>query len=315
MKTLIKEDTENKKISSEQAEKYLQDLAGMKANDSYFKVQEWGYEAENEDEFSRFGNLKAAMLTGTGLKEAEKELLDHGYTQKQVDSKKKSLITDAVKNGEITDAEATNLYVKYGNMDKDEAYFKIKAAHYEGEDADDTYSKYGDLEEAILTGKGFEAAKRELTSHGVEEKDVLSQVKAVVTEQVVKHGMSDAQAMNLLQKYGGMNANEAWIRTQEMAYQKKTGKSTTSDAAMVYYAIDNSQSPKQAIDGLLAHGKEKKSIASSITSHYKENYLELIKAGKTAQAAALKGRLISTFEYLGYNGKKKVEDWEKKSNK
>ena len=63
-------------------------------------------------------------------------------------------------------------------------------------------------------------------------------------------------------------------------------------------------------DGGAARGKKKSAIASGITSYYKETYRELLKTN-IAQAAALKGRLISVFEYLGYNGKSKAEGWEK----
>ena len=227
-----------------------------------------------------------------------------------MDAKKKSLITEAAKAGEITDAQATTLFTKYTDVDKDDAYWRLQSAHYEKEDDDDSFKKYGKLEEAVLKGTGFEAAKKELTAHGVKESEVTSQVRSIITEQVVKNGMSDAKAIDLLKKYGGMTDNEAWIRTQELAYQKKTGKATSADTAMVIFAIDNSQSPQAAIDALLEHGKEKSGIASSLTSHYKEDYQELLKTN-VSQAAALKGRLASIFDYLGYNGVQKVSEWEK----
>ena len=310
MSTRIKKDYEAGLISSAEAEMRLVDLVGKKENDAYYKVQEWQYENENDNDYSRFDNLKAAILSNGSTKEAEKELLDHGYTQKQVDAKKKSLITEAAKAGEITDAQATTLFTKYTDVDKDDAYWRLQSAHYEKEDDDDSFKKYGKLEEAVLKGTGFEAAKKELTAHGVKESEVTSQVRSIITEQVVKNGMSDAKAIDLLKKYGGMTDNEAWIRTQELAYQKKTGKATSADTAMVIYAIDNSQSPQAAIDALLAHGKEKSGIASSLTSHYKEDYQELLKT-TVSQAAALKGRLASIFDYLGYNGVQKVSEWEK----
>ena len=166
----------------------------------------------------------------------------------------------------------------------------------------------------MLTGKGFEAAKKELTDHGTDEKDVTSKVRSIITEQVVKNGMTDEKAMALLKQYGGMDENEAWIRTQEMAYQKATGQATSSDTAMVIYAVDSNQSPKAAIDGLLAHGKKKDGIASSITSHYKAEYLEL-RQTNPAQAAELKGRLITIFDYLGYKGAEKIYGWENPKKK
>ena len=146
------------------------------------------------------------------------------------------------------------------------------------------------------------------------EKQVQTKIRSIISEQAVKGGMQPGTAENLLKKYGGMNENEAWIRSQELNYQKLTGTSTTSDIAMISYAVEKHTSPKAAIDGLLAHGKEKKNIASSITSKYKEEYLSLRKTN-TSKAATLKGQLISMFEYLGYDGKKKVEEWENPKKK
>jgi len=226
LKSLIKADKESGKVTDDQAARYLQDIAGLKANDAYFKVQEWGYEAENEDQ----------------------------------------------------------------------------------------YSKYTRLEEALSKNSGVQAAVTELTQHGLTEKQVQTKIRSIISEQAVKGSMQPGTAENLLKKYGGMNENEAWIRSQELNYQKMTGTSTTSDIAMISYAVEKHTSPKEAIDGLLAHGKEKKNIASSITSKYKEKYLELRKTN-VSQAATLKGQLISMFEYLGYDGKKKVEEWENPKKK
>ena len=94
-------------------------------------------------------------------------------------------------------------------------------------------------------------------------------------------------------------------------YERLTGDSTTSDACMIFYAIDQKQSPKSAIDAAMKHGKEKSSIASSLTSRYKEQYLELLKTNKSA-AYQLGTRLAGIFDYLGYKGTEKVKSWEQK---
>ena len=222
LKTLIKEDRESGKVTDAQAEKYLREITGMKSNDAYYKVQEWGYEAKSEEEYSKYTKLKEAVVRG------------------------------------------------------------------------------GNVDEAI----------KELTQHGMTEKQVLTKIRSIISEEAVKNHMQPEKVERLLTKYGGMNDDEAWIRRQELEYQKLTGTSTSSDIAMINYAIEQHKSPKDAIDGLLSHGKEKKNIASSVTSKYKDEYLSLMKEN-VSQAATLKGQLISIFDYLGYNGKKKVEEWEK----
>ena len=162
----------------------------------------------------------------------------------------------------------------------------------------------------MKAGTGVEDAAKELTEHGYTQSQVNSKVREFVKEAYLDGEMQKAQAENMLKKHGGLDANETFFKMLQYDYEDMTGESTSSDACMIYYAIDNKQSPKNAIDDALKHGKQKSGLASSITSHYKEEYLKLAKTDVRA-AAALKGRLITVFDYLGYKGKEKVEGWEK----
>ena len=134
-----------------------------------------------------------------------------------------------------------------------------------------------------------------------------------------KGKITKTQAQSLLTKYvtktvGGtqtaLDTEDIWGEMNRLEYKKLTGETSSSDYALVYYAISNQQSPKQYIDDALQHGKTKSSIASGITSRYKEEYLQLRKTDVNA-ASILKGRLCSAFDYLGYDGLKKVGGWEK----
>lgn len=257
--------------------------------------------------------LYKAMTEGDKDREAlvRRQLAANNADQKKLDSALKSLIKADEESGEISSATAEKYLRSIVGMDANDAWKQIQKWGYEAEN-DDTYTEYKLLEKAVISGTGIQQAMKDLTTHGKTEKEVQEHVRSVISEQTGKEKkMTTATAERLLRQYGGLDANAAWIRAQELTYYARTGTPTTSDIAMMKYAVEKHQSPKEALDGLLAHGKEKKNIASSVTSAYKEQYLQL-RSSNPSQAATLKGQLISIFEYLGYNGKKKVEDWEKK---
>ena len=77
---------------------------------------------------------------------------------------------------------------------------------------------------------------------------------------------------------------------------------------MIFYAIDNKKSPQSAIDAAIKHGKTKSGLASSLTSRYKQQYMQLLKTNRSA-AYQLAQRLAGIFDYLGYKGIEKVNGW------
>ena len=234
-------------------------------------------------------------------------LNDNGYDEEAIQSAMTTRIRKDTKSGEISDDEAQKRLQDITGLDENAAYWKTQQMT----DGDGSYSRFDNLETAIKTGTGYKEAHDELTSHGYAAKDVDSKARSIISKMALDGNMSETEVQKLLTQYGNMTADEAYIRSQELKYQQLTGDSTTADAAMVFYAIDNKQSPKAAIDGLKKHGKDEKSIASSVSSKYKSQYLDLVAKGKTSEAAALKGRLITVFDYLGVDGAKRLADWEK----
>ena len=197
-------------------------------------------------------------------------------------------------------------------MTEKEAYWKLEEWGWEGEDEDDKFSVYSELEDALLSGKGIDAAITKLTTHGYEKEDVQSRVRAIIKDGYLEGDLSKSKVESLLKKYGAVKTdNDVWFKLQQYEYERLTKENTTSDVCMVFYAIDQKQSPKSAIDAAVKHGKEKSSIASSLTNRYKTQYLELLKTNKSA-AYQLGTRLAGIFDYLGYKGTEKVKSWEKK---
>lgn len=306
------------------------EMVSLTADDAYFKVQKWAYDtdkAEEDADYSPYLALEEAVRTGSGVESAMRELTSHGYSEKAVNNRLKALIRDAYLDGDISERRAGDLLTRYTTktedgqnvkLDADDAYWLRKEWKYEnGSDLD--FSRYTELTDALRAGRNVDGAIQELTGHGHDEKDVAARVKSITGDLYAKGEISRSQAQRLLKKYGrktsgGMLAaledTDVWGMMNQLEYKKLTGESSASDYALVYYAISNQQSPQAYIDDALAHGKSRSAIASGLTSRFREEYQRLLKTDLNA-ASALKGRLCATFDYLGYNGLKKVGDWEK----
>lgn len=306
------------------------EMVSLTADDAYFKVQKWAYDTDKTEEdadYSPYLALEEAVRTGSGVESAMRELTSHGYSEKTVNNRLKALIRDAYLDGDISEQRAGDLLTRYTTkaedgqnvkLDADDAYWLRKEWKYENGSGLD-FSRYTELTDALRAGRNVDGAIQELTGHGHDEKDVAARVKSITGDLYAKGEISRSQAQRLLKKYGrktsgGMLAaledTDVWGMMNQLEYKKLTGESSASDYALVYYAISNQQSPQAYIDDALAHGKSRSAIASGLTSRFKEEYQRLLKTDLNA-ASALKGRLCATFDYLGYNGLKKVGDWEK----
>lgn len=237
------------------------------------------------------------------------ELHENGADDKEIESGLRKLAKEDWTVGNLTDKEAIAFLKKYNDMTEKEAYWKLEEWGWEGEDEDDKFSVYSELEDALLSGKGIDAAITKLTTHGYEKEDVQSRVRAIIKDGYLEGDLSKSKVESLLKKYGAVKTdNDVWFKLQQYEYERLTKENTTSDVCMVFYAIDQKQSPKSAIDAAMKHGKTKSGLASSLTSRYKEQYLELLKTNKSA-AYQLATRLAGIFDYLGYDGTKKVQGW------
>ena len=240
--------------------------------------------------------------------EIRTELKENGADDKGIASGLRSLAKTDYLNNDLTDEEAEEFLTKYCSMDEDKAFWQLEEWRWTAENDSTNYSVYAELEEAVLTGEGVEEAVSKLEEHGYEDK-VESKVREIVKEGYLTGELTKTKTAEALKKYGGLDDNEVYFKQQQYEYERLTGDSTSSDACMIFYSIDLEQSPQEAIDAALAHGKTKSGLASSLTSRYKTQYLELLKTNSSA-AYKLGTRLAGIFDYLGYKGTEKVKGWE-----
>ena len=112
----------------------------------------------------------------------------------------------AFKDGYLSEDEATKLLLEQGLVeDENEAYYLIE----EWSDEDGKYSKYDDLENAILSGDGFEEAMSDLIAHGMTEKEVRSEASRLIGIMVKEDGMSEDEAFDLLMEYANIKGKTA----------------------------------------------------------------------------------------------------------
>ena len=127
---------------------------------------------------------------------------------KTYDAGETNEIKYAYADGYLTFEEAVNELVEQGLVDnEDEAYFTVS-----GWEAGEGYSRYDAIYDAILNGGDFDAAMAELTSHGYDEKDVVSQIQSQIGswyyDEKSDIRISKQQAISMLEKYTGRTDEE-----------------------------------------------------------------------------------------------------------
>ena len=138
---------------------------------------------------------------------------------KTYDSGDKNEIKYAYQDGYLTEEEATALLLEKGIVDTaDEAYFTIR-----GWDAGDGYSKYDAIYDAVRNGGDITAAMQELTSHGHNKSDVLSQVKEKIGKWYQDGEITKQQATNMLTKYFDMDSEEITETVNKWSCKVVTG--------------------------------------------------------------------------------------------
>lgn len=102
------------------------------------------------------------------------ELERNGVEPKTIESGYRSKLKDAYLNGDIDEKQTQKLLIDYGGKDANEAYWLMDEWGYAGED----YSKYGDLDEALIDGndKKIAAAIKEQRDHGTSDKSIMSHI-------------------------------------------------------------------------------------------------------------------------------------------
>lgn len=183
------------------------------------------------------------------------------WTIHTYDSGPENQIKYGLKDGYLTREEAQKLLLDKGiEDDEDDAYWKVdKWATGEG--------KYDEALAAVLGGDraAFDAQAKELSEHGIGEKQLQSKVcsqtkKWYVGDDDGKRAVTKEQALKILQQYGGKDADEAQKLVQEWTCKVVTG--TDYDDIKDLY-LDGKLTRSRAVDMMVRYGGMKQEDAQN----------------------------------------------------
>ncbi|MBQ9291467.1 MAG: hypothetical protein IJ210_15270 [Clostridia bacterium] len=269
------------------------------------------YKALRSGDTNAAADYKEYLIDGKGVKEGSikskiKSLLYADYASEQIG------IDEAIQFG--MDQE---LWKK----EKDAYSALIQAADKadHSDEAEYKTSAYVKIYDALLAGDkaAYNAAAKDMASHGYTDKAIQSEAKSQIGKWYKDGELSQAQATSMLAMLGVTAKNDVYWTLDAWDYQAENGDSTGYNKYDDFFeAVESGKGLQAAIQAQVQHSdkteKEVRStLASQITSRYKEQYVQLVRAGRTGEAANLQARLLTAYEALGYNRAKKLKDIQK----
>lgn len=120
----------------------------------------------------------------------------------------------------------------------------------------------------------------------------------------------------MLNMIGVSGKNEVYWLLDEWSFESEHADEKYYKYDSFIEAIETGKGLQAAIQEQLNHSdKSQKDIysdmAGEITKKFKPKYVELVRAGRTGEAANLQARLLTAYEALGYNRAKKLKDIQK----
>ena len=194
---------------------------------------------------------------------------------------------------------------------------------HEGE-ADWTYGKWADIDESVAAGQRLSAEQiRRMTQGGATETDVYSRARSQIRELFREGKLTAAEVESRLKLYsGGMSQAEIHWKAREIT-SGGDERWSKYDALMEALNKGNSTAFRKEVAELMRYwtgeskteAEKKASIASTILSKYKAQYVAAYQAGRTAEASRLAGKMRTAVEALGLKWaryQKTVNGWTKK---
>lgn len=283
----LKEEYLKNRLTEEKAIGYMIQFGGKKEDDAFWAVREWEakekHKGEDDYTWSKYENLRDIMDAGGDISAEIDYLAEHGVEFKEANSEVKQHIGRQFKNGDLTQEEAMALIQKYHKVKdektkqyradtEDEAWFAVE--EWKTED----YNKYSDVDSAIYSGGDITPAAEILMSHGVSEKAIKEHVGEYVRDLMEAGAISEDGAAELLMKYQGKDADEAYWAvdkwtSQNIAYAAGE-EFNDSNYRDLYAAIDANKPDDEAIAELTDHGYKDRDIRSAAKEYLVKQFEE-----------------------------------------
>ena len=234
-----------------------------------------GFESTKAVQYNKLFNYLADGDTASYQKQYEKTLQSLMYTKEQDEAESaiksgiKGNIKDAYLDGTISHDKTISLLTELGD---EEAYFTVK----KWENADDKeYSKYSELEEAVLSGIGIDEEIKELTDNGVKKDTVNTNLFGSIKEAYKNGDITREKAIRYLLAYkDDFTEDDAywelrkWDKEDSYANDEKYSKYDD-----LINAVDSGNFDS-VVKEYLEHGLDAKEIKQQISNYYKPLYQE-----------------------------------------
>ena len=196
----------------------------------------------------------------------------------------KNNIKYAYLDGNLTADEAMDELIRVGEAeDEDEAYFTVK----EWDSGDASWSRFSELYGAVLEGKGYNEAARELEEHGYSEREIRESVQSQIGKWYREKDISKAKAEALLKKHTELDEDEIDKFITEWSAKRETGISyddikenyldgeISRERAVEMRAKYGGKSEEEAEDDVMAWDFEREnpevgSVSAATIKKYKE---------------------------------------------
>ena len=196
----------------------------------------------------------------------------------------KNNIKYAYLDGNLTADEAMDELIRVGEAeDEDEAYFTVK----EWDSGDASWSRFSELYGAVLEGKGYNEAARELNEHGYSEREIRESVQSQIGKWYREKDISKAKAEALLKKHTELDEDEIDKIITEWSAKRETGISyddikesyldgeISREHAVEMRAKYGGKSEEEAEDDVMAWDFEREkpevgSVSAATVKKYKE---------------------------------------------
>lgn len=145
-----------------------------------------------------------------------------------------------------------------------------------------------------------------LEKYGGDEKKVKTQLKTALKDVVQSGDISDADAKKTMKNMLGMNSDDVY-------FQMKEWKADSKDYRMYddwHSAVRSGSNLAKTARTYTDNGVKKSTLASQITSEFKDEYVKLYKSGSPS-AKTLKNKLLNAYVAVGYDRKEKEKDIDK----
>lgn len=160
------------------------------------------------------------------------------------DSAIRTAIKERFQSGEIDNGTAIDYLVDHGNMDEDDAYWKVEEWEYENETGED-FEKYNEFFTAVQTGKNLKQVIKDYTDNGVESKTLMSQITSHFKPMYI--GMTNSERASI--KGYLLNAMTVLGKTREDAEEQISGWQFEADHPELADQITYSQYKRWETDG------------------------------------------------------------------